>query len=184
MAKWLGVVLGIVCLLLPQAGWADATADVKAVFERFIAAQNVRDMETLKGLLLDTPSFLWVVRGTPVWGRDEALQGFEEQCHGAFYLDPGMAEFKTIELSGDVVQLYAPAVFIPPPVQQPQPPFQVQQMRPEKPPPLPRPAQVQQLPPEKFIISQTLVKTSAGWRIWTILSFPINPMPPGRQPLC
>ena len=107
-----------------------------------MAAQNARDMETLKSLLLDAPNFLWVVGGTALWGRDAALQGFIEQCHGAFYLDPGMAEFRTIELTSDVVQLYVPAVFIPlPPPQR-----------------LPQPAQAQQLQPERYIISQTMVK--------------------------
>jgi len=95
------------------------------------------------------------------------LQGFIEQCHGAFYLDPGMAEFRTIELTSDVVQLYVPAVFIPlPPPQR-----------------LPQPAQAQQLQPERYIISQTMVKTSAGWRVATILSFQINSIP-GKPPSC
>jgi hypothetical protein len=115
MAKRLTVVLGLFGFLLSQRGWADATTDVKAVFERFIVAQNVRDMDTLRGLLLDTPNFLWVARGTPVQGRDAALQDLGERCQGTFYLDPGMAEFRAIELSGDVVQLYSPAVFIPSP---------------------------------------------------------------------
>jgi hypothetical protein len=165
MAKRLGLVLGIVGLMLSQATSADTAGDVKAVFERFIAAQNARDMETLKGLLLDTPNLLWVVASTPRWGRDAALQALNEQCQGAFYLDPGRADFRTVELGGDVVQLYVPAVLIPSPA------------------PLRPPQQVQQMQPEKFIISQTMVKTSAGWRVATILSFPINSTP-GRQPSC
>ena len=168
MVRGLSVVLGLVALLLSHSAFADttsATGDVKAIFERFIAAQNARDMETLKGLLLDAPNLLWVMAGIPRWGRDAALQGLNEQCQGAFYLDPGMAELRIIELTGDVVQLYVPAVFIPtlPPQRLPQ--------------------QVQQLQPEKFIISQTMVKTSAGWRIATLLSFPTDSIP-GRPRLC
>jgi hypothetical protein len=145
MAKRLSGVLGVVGLLFSQMAWADTTADVKTVFERAIVAQNARDTETLKGLLLDTPNFLWVARGKPVLGCDAALQSLDEQCHGTFYLDPAMAEFRTIELTGDVVQLYVPTVFMRSPPAQPRPPVQVPQMQ-----------------PEKFIISQTMVKTSAG----------------------
>ena len=48
--KRLGAVLGMFGLLLSSAAAADATGDVKAAFQRFMAAQNARDMETLKSL--------------------------------------------------------------------------------------------------------------------------------------
>jgi hypothetical protein len=76
--KRLGAALGMFGLLLSSPASADATVDVKAAFERFIAAQNARDMETLKSLLLDTPNFLWIVGGTcPVGNRraDDSLSG-------------------------------------------------------------------------------------------------------------
>jgi hypothetical protein len=172
MAKRLTVILGFSGFLLSQTeAWADATQDIKAVFERFIVAMNVRDTDALKELLSDTPNFLWVAGGTPVQGRDAALQDLDELCQGALYLDPAMAAFRTIELSGDVVQLYAPVIFVPSPSA---PPQQMQPTRPEKPPLMPRLRPVPQLPPEKFIISQTMVKTSTGWRIATIFTFPVR----------
>jgi hypothetical protein len=166
MSKRLGAVMGIVGLILSQTTRADVTSEVKAVFERCILAQNARDIEALKNILLDSPNFLWIARDRAVQGRDPALQDLEA-CRGTFYLDPGMAEFRTIELSGDVVQVYAPAVFIPPPRPQPQQPVQL-------------PPSALQLPPVKFIISETMVRTSAGWRIGTILTFALNPFPGGQ----
>ena len=37
--------------------------DVKALFERFVAAQNAHDANAVRDLLLDSPNFLWITRG-------------------------------------------------------------------------------------------------------------------------
>ena len=50
--------------------------DVRAVFERFVAAQNAHDIKEVETLLLASPDFLWITRGTPVWGHDAALKTF------------------------------------------------------------------------------------------------------------
>ena len=43
--------------------------EIRATFERFVAAQNEHDVAKLKPLLLASPDFLWITRGTPIWER-------------------------------------------------------------------------------------------------------------------
>ena len=46
--------------------------EVKAVVERFVAAQNAHDIRAVGEVLLDAPHFLWITRGTPIWGHEAA----------------------------------------------------------------------------------------------------------------
>jgi len=49
----------------------------RPIFERFVAAQNAHDEKEVSDLLIDTSDFLWITRGTAVWGRDAAMKRFE-----------------------------------------------------------------------------------------------------------
>jgi hypothetical protein len=48
--------------------------EVKALFAKFVAAQNAHDLKSVGELLQDSPQFLLVSRGVPFWGRDAALK--------------------------------------------------------------------------------------------------------------
>ncbi len=48
--------------------------EVRAQFDRFVAAQNAHDTRAVGDLLLDSPNFLWITRGTAIWGREAALK--------------------------------------------------------------------------------------------------------------
>jgi hypothetical protein len=63
-------------------------------------------------LLHDSPQFLWITRGTPIWGRDAALKRFEALYQGTWSLDPKMDELRVTELQPGVVQLYVPMTFM------------------------------------------------------------------------
>jgi ketosteroid isomerase-like protein len=75
-------------VLMVSTGYALAAADdeVKATFDRFVAAQNAHDVSAVRDLLLDSPNFLWVTRGAPIWGRDAALKRFETLYQGTWKL--------------------------------------------------------------------------------------------------
>ena len=45
--------------------------DVRAAFDQFVIAQNAHDAAAVRELLLDSPSFLWVTRGAPIWGATQ-----------------------------------------------------------------------------------------------------------------
>jgi ketosteroid isomerase-like protein len=62
-----------------QAGTED---EVKAQFRKFVAAQNAHDLKAVGDMLLDSPQFLWITRGAPIWGREAALKRFEALYQG------------------------------------------------------------------------------------------------------
>lgn len=130
--------------------------DVRAAFDQFVKAQNSHDVAAVRELLLDSPNFLWVTRGAPIWGRDAALKRFETLYQGTWKLSPDVVNLKAVLLSDTTAQLYVPINFnIGPPGQ---------------------PA-----PDAPFLMNQTLVKTTAGWRIANILPIPL-PSPAAAPP--
>jgi len=82
--------------------------EVRAVFDKYIAAQNAHDLRTVQALLVDSPDFLWISRGKPVWGRDAALRSLEERYKGTWHIDFDRKEFRVISVSRRVAQVYAP----------------------------------------------------------------------------
>jgi ketosteroid isomerase-like protein len=71
-------------LLVSSPVLAAPEDDVKATFDRFVAAQNARDIKAVGETLHDTPNFLWITRGTPIWGHEAALKRFEALYQGTF----------------------------------------------------------------------------------------------------
>ena len=130
--------------------------DVRAVFDQFVKAQNSHDIVGVRDLLLDSSNFLWVTRGAPVWGREAALKRFESLYQGTWKLSPDMPNLKTVLVSETTAQLYVPITFN-------------------------IGAPGQPAPDASFLMNQTLVKTSAGWRIANILPIPL-PAPAAAPP--
>jgi len=84
--------------------------EVRAAFERFVAAQNEHDAKAVESLLLDSPNFLWITRGTPVWGADAAMKRFATLYQGTWRLDPDAASLKVMMLSWERAdRLHPPA---------------------------------------------------------------------------
>src|SRR6476646_2000375 len=90
---------------------AGADDDVKATFDRFVAAQNAHDVSAVRELLLDSPNFLWITRGAPIWGRDAALKRFETLYQGTWKLSPDSANLKAVLVSDMAAQIYVPITF-------------------------------------------------------------------------
>ena len=146
-------VLSVLLVALVAAVPASASTpeeEVRALFDRFVAAQNAHDVKAVEGLLLDSPQFLWITRGTAVWSRAEALKRFESLYAGTWHLEPQSAEFRMVLTQPQVAQLYVPIVFTIGSANQP--------------------AQE-----TKFLMNQVLVKTEAGWRIASLLPIPVPP---------
>lgn len=130
--------------------------DVRGVFDQFVKAQNSHDIAAVRELLLDSPNFLWVTRGAPIWGREGALKRFETLYQGTWKLSPDMPNLKTVLVSDVTAQLYVPITFN-------------------------IGAPGQPAPDSSFLMNQTLVKTAAGWRIANILPIPL-PAPATAPP--
>jgi ketosteroid isomerase-like protein len=121
--------------------------EVRATFDRFVVAQNAHDIKAVESLLLGSPNFLWITRGTPVWGHDAALKRFGALYDGTWRLDPESSALKITMIGEGVAQIYVPILFTVGAAGQPP-----QQTR--------------------FLMNQVLVKTSDGWRVSSVLPIP------------
>jgi hypothetical protein len=145
----MAAICAVLCFAAIHAVAGD-TEDIRGTFERFVAAQNAHDTEKVASILKEGEDFLWVTRGSPVWGRDAAMMRFGALYQGTWHLEPTMSEFRVIALGPGVAQIFVPVA------------FQIG--------PAGQPAQ-----PAKFLMNQTLVKVSSEWRITSILPIPLPP---------
>jgi hypothetical protein len=111
----------------------------------------------VRDVLLDSPNFLWVTRGLPIWGREAALKRFETLYQGTWKLSPDNSNLKVILLSDTTAQLYVPIMFNIGPLGQP-------------------------ASDAPFLMNQTLVRTALGWRIASILPIPVPSSSPAPAP--
>jgi ketosteroid isomerase-like protein len=133
--------------LVTNAASGGPDDEVRATFERFVAAQNAHDVKAVESLLLNSPDFLWITRGTPVWGPDPALKRFAALYEGTWRLDPEASSLKMTMLGNGAAQLYVPIMFTIGAAGQP--------------------AQ-----PTRFLMNLILVKTPGGWKVSSILPIP------------
>ena len=82
--------------------------EVRAVFDKYVAIQNAHDLKAMRNLLADSPDFLWISRGKPIWGREAALKSLEERYKGTWHIDVDRKELRVISISRRVAQVYAP----------------------------------------------------------------------------
>jgi hypothetical protein len=147
VARRLIVCVALILISLMSAVAAPAD-EVRATFDRFVAAQNAHDIKAVEQLLLGSPDFLWITRGTPVWGPDAAIKRFAALYEGTWRLDPEPSSLKITMIGDGVAEVYVPIMFT---IGAPgQPPLQT-----------------------KFLMNQVLVKTQSGWRVSSILPIPV-----------
>ena len=140
----------VVLLLIPlgtSASCAEPGDEVRLTFEHFIAAQNAHDVKAVESLLLNSPDFLWITRGTTVWGPGPALKRFTALYEGTWRLEPEASGPKITMLGESAAQVYVPIMFTIGAAGQP--------------------AQ-----PTRFLMNLILVKTPTGWRVSSILPIP------------
>ena len=78
-----GVAAALIIFGLLGRPLAAAPADeVRATFDSFVAAQNSHDTKAVQALLSESSDFLWITRGTAVWGADAALKRFATLYEG------------------------------------------------------------------------------------------------------
>ena len=145
--RWtLHIAISLVLLAVAGVARAGSEDEVKVLFAKFVAAQNAHDLKAVGELLQDLPQFLWITRGTPIWGRD-AHSSVSRYYIKALGLDPKLDELRITELQPGVVQLYAPMTFMISPAGQ-------------------------AAQPMRFLMNQVVVKTADGWKVSSILPIP------------
>ena len=137
----------VLAMVFALGGYASAAADeieARAIFTKFVAAQNAHNADDVKALLWTSPNMLWFSRGVETRGRDAVVARFKEYYQGTWHLEPDMAQFRAAAISSDVMQILVPIVFT--------------RGLPGKPP-----------QENTFLISQTLVRDASGWYVASIL---------------
>ena len=119
-------------------------AEARALFTRFVAAQNAHDVSEVKSMLWKSPQMLFFSRGVETRGADAVAERFTEYYKGTWHLEPDMSKFRITTISNDVAQILVPIVFTRGlPGAQPQ--------------------------SDTFLISQTFVRDSQAWYVASIL---------------
>ena len=135
------------CAVQAGAAAASPEIEVRAAFEKFVQVQNAHDTKALDGLLADSPQFLWISRGTVIWGRDAAMQRFAKLHEGTWKLDPEFASLRVVPMGNDVAELHVPVLFtIGAPGQPPQ--------------------------TTRMFLNQVLVRSGGDWRVMSIFPVP------------
>jgi hypothetical protein len=116
-----------------------------------VAAQNAHDLSAVGGILLDSPNFLWVTRGTTVWGRSDALSRFQKLYAGTWHLEPEWAALRIVVSDPHVAEIFVPIAYT---IGAPGQPAQETQ----------------------FLVNMVLTHQGGDWKVASILPIPI-PLP-------
>jgi ketosteroid isomerase-like protein len=141
---------GYVALVLVAMTIMPAAAterEVRETYQRFVAAQNAHDLKEVESLLLESPNFLWITRGTPIWGRADAVKRFGALYKGTWRLAPEESGLKIVMIGDAAAHVYVPILFT-----------------------IGAPGQRAQQ--TRFLFNQVLVKTAGGWKVSSILPIP------------
>jgi uncharacterized protein (TIGR02246 family) len=100
----------VVSVLLATTAVRAATGDdVRAVYERFYTAQNARDLDRVREVLWEDPSFLWVSDGQSFWGREVMLArmaAFQE--YDVWHVVPALDRARVVEIGPGAAYLHLP----------------------------------------------------------------------------
>jgi hypothetical protein len=146
LKAWL--TLMVMAVMMTSGAAATPEDEVRATFHRFVAAQNAHDIKAVESLLLGSPDFLWVTRGTAVWGKEDAVKRFVSLYQGTWRLEPDASNLKIVFLGAAVVQIHVPIMFTIGAAGQ-------------------SPLQA------RFLMNQILVNTPNGWRVSSIFPIPV-----------
>jgi hypothetical protein len=148
-----------------QAEPPDAAAlkHIDALYRELIDAENRHDLAAVRKMVWESPNTLFVAKtATPAegnwagfWGTDVVMQHFNDLYQGTFVMTPDYARVKTVGLTADVAETYAPLEI--------------------------SVGYAGQTPvPKPFLMIVTWVRTATGWKMATDVALPIPPAPPGH----
>lgn len=140
---------------------AGALREIDALYHRLIDAENRHDLAAVRSFVWDSPSTLFVAKTATAaegnwagfWGTDVVMQHFHDLYQSPFVMAPDYAREKTVGLTADVAETYAPLNITV--------------------------AYAGQTPvPKPFLMIVTWVRTPGGWKMATDVALPVPPAPP------
>jgi hypothetical protein len=144
---------------LPDAATLDG---ITAEYRTLIEAENRHDLAAVRPMVWQSPDMLFVAKtATPAegnwggfWGTDVVMKHFADLYAGSFVMAPHYDRVKTVGLTADVAETYAPLDITV--------------------------AYAGQTPvPKPFLMIVTWVHTQDGWKMATDIALPIPPVAPG-----
>jgi hypothetical protein len=139
---------------------AKTLREVQALYKRLIDAEDVKDLDTVREIIWKSPSALFVAKTATAaegnwagfWGYEVVVQHIHDISEGPFRIEPDYARVKTVGLTHDVAETYAPVHITVAYAGQT---------------PIPRP----------FLMIVDWIRTPAGWKMATDIALPIPPPP-------
>jgi len=134
--------------------------EVQALYKRLIDAEDVKNLNTVREIVWNSPSALFVAKTATAaegnwagfWGYEVVVQHIHDISEGPFRIDPDYARVKTVGLTKDVAETYAPVHITV--------------------------AYAGQTPvPKPFLMIVDWIRTPDGWKMATDIALPIPPPP-------
>lgn len=98
-----------ICLATQPVAAETPTGAAINLYERFVAAQNGRDLDRVRDLLDEAQTFLWVSDGQSYWGRDvmvDRMASFQQA--DTWHVTPDLAKARVVEISPEASFLHLP----------------------------------------------------------------------------
>lgn len=117
MSKLKGILLAMLAVCAAFAWRVETPAlandstrsEVMSLYDRFSEAQNRRDLEAVKAVLLDSPDFLWVSDGKSIWGRDALVERMGRfQSLEVWRVEPIRERARIVEVAPGIAYLHMP----------------------------------------------------------------------------
>lgn len=97
-------------------GLAETTTVLDARYRALIDAENRHDIGAVRSFLWQSPNTLFVAKTATAaeggwagfWGTDTVLEHFQALYRGTFVMRPDYARVKTVQITPDVAETYAP----------------------------------------------------------------------------
>jgi len=138
--RLMGLALSATLALAPGAHAAQRD-EIKATYERFVAAQNDRNLAAVRTLLLDSPQFLWVSDGRSFWGPETMLARMATYQQAKFWRAyPDLERAAFVEVTPDSGYIHMPLL-------------------------LRFGSKIEEVSDTHFLVSILFVKVGADWRI-------------------
>jgi hypothetical protein len=134
--------------------------EIDLQYRALIEAENRHDLAAVRSMVWQSPDTLFVAKtATPAegnwagfWGTDVVLQHFHDLYQGVFVMEPDYSRVKTVRLTKDVAETYAPLTIA-------------------------VGYAGQSAQPKPFLMIVTWIHTGAGWKMATDIALPIPPAP-------
>jgi ketosteroid isomerase-like protein len=94
---------------LASGAWAGPVEEARALYQRFVVAQNASDFRALEDILLDSAQFLWVSDGQSIWGRDVAIRRMADYHTAEIWrITPDAARTRAVEVNATTAYVHLP----------------------------------------------------------------------------